>query len=184
MPITCRFDAALNVLFVEMRGIISDEELFQYAKQATTDTEIPRVCPELIDLREVRVPQASTASLRRVAETFQDAERAPAGVRIAFVASTDAAYGLARMYQVFRSGSEAAFHVFRKMGRARVAGRAKPNVSRSWASGPICTYRPPVSSGPFTRPAVGGSSWRVGSAAGTLGPGAASPSGSRSSISS
>jgi hypothetical protein len=119
MPITCRFDAALNVLFVEMHGIISDEDLLQYAKRATKDTEIPRICHELIDLREVRVPQASTASLRRVAATFRDAERAPAGVRIAFVASTDAAYGLARMYQAFRSGSEAAFHVFREMGEAR-----------------------------------------------------------------
>jgi hypothetical protein len=119
MPITYRFDASLNVLFVEMHGIITDEDLLQYAKTATTDTEIPRPYHELIDLREVQVPEASTDSLRRVAATFRDAERAPEGVKIAFVASSDAAYGIARMYQAFRTDSPAAFHVFREMGEAR-----------------------------------------------------------------
>ncbi len=119
MPITYRFDASLNVLFVEMHGIITDEDLLQYAKAATTDTEIPRLYHELIDLREVQVPEASTDSLRRVATTFQDAERTPESVKIAFVATADAAYGVARMYQVFRASSRAAFHVVRKMGEAR-----------------------------------------------------------------
>jgi hypothetical protein len=119
MPITYRFDASLNVLFVEMHGVLTDEDLFQYAKAATTDTAVPRVCHELIDVREVQVPEASTDSLRRVAATFRDAERAAEGVKIAFVASSDVAYGIARMYQAFRTGSQASFHVFREMGEAR-----------------------------------------------------------------
>ncbi len=119
MPISYRFDGSLNVLFAEMRGVITDEDVLQYAKAATTDAEIPRIHHELIDLREVEVPKASTDSLRRVAATFRDAERAPEGVKIAFVASTDATYGLARMYQAFRAGSQAAFHVFREMDEAR-----------------------------------------------------------------
>ena len=119
MPITYQFDASLNVLLVEMHGIITDEEVLHYAKTVTTDPEIPRIHHELIDGREVEVPQASTDSLRRVAATFRDAERAPEGVKIAFVASSDVAYGIARMYQAFRTGSEAAFHVFREMGEAR-----------------------------------------------------------------
>jgi len=119
MPITHRFDASLNVLFVEMHGILTDQDILQYAKVATTDTEVPGPYHELIDVREVQVPEASTDSLRRVAATFRDAERAAEGVKIAFVASSDAAYGIARMYQAFRTGSQAAFHVFREMGEAR-----------------------------------------------------------------
>ncbi len=119
MPITHRFDGSLNVLFVEMHGIITDEELLHYAKTVTTDTEIPQTHHELIDVSEVQVPKASTDSLRRVATTFQDAERTPESVKIAFVATADAAYGAARMYQVFRAGSRASFHVFRKMDEAR-----------------------------------------------------------------
>ena len=41
------------------------------------------------------------------------------GVKIAFVASSDAAFGMARMYQAFRAGSQASFHVFREMSEAR-----------------------------------------------------------------
>jgi ATP phosphoribosyltransferase regulatory subunit HisZ len=119
MPISHRFDSSMNVLFVEMRGALSDEELLQYAKTATTDTEIPRFCHELIDLRGAEGQGASTESLRRVAATFQDAEQAPEGVKIALVASSDAAYGIARMYQAFRAGSQAVFHVFRQMDEAR-----------------------------------------------------------------
>jgi len=120
MPINYRFESSPSVLFVEMRGIITDEELLQYAKTATTDVEIPASYHELIDLRGVEVPEVSTDTLRRVAATFRDAEREPEGVKVAFVASSDAAFGMARMYQVFRTGSEAAFHVFREMGEARV----------------------------------------------------------------
>ena len=119
MPINHRFDGGLNVLFVEMHGVITDDDLLHYAKTATTDTDIPGPHHELIDLRGVQVPEASTDSLRRVAATFRDAEQAPKGVKIAFVASSDAAFGMARMYQAFRTGSEAAFHVFREMGAAR-----------------------------------------------------------------
>jgi hypothetical protein len=119
MPITYRYDGSHNVLLVELRGIITDEELLHYAKTATTDLEIPSSYHELIDLREVEVPEASTDALRRVAATFRDAERSPEGVKIALVASSDAAFGMARMYQAFRTGSEASFHVFREMSEAR-----------------------------------------------------------------
>ena len=119
MPITHRFDSSLNVLFVEMRGLITDEELLHYAKTATTNLEAPLSCNELIDLRGTEGPGASTDSLRRVAATFRDSERAPEGVKIALVASSDAAYGIARMYQAFRAGSQATFHVFRELGEAR-----------------------------------------------------------------
>jgi hypothetical protein len=119
MPITYRYDGSLNVLFVEMHGVITDEEILQYAKTATTDTEIPSLYHELIDLRGVEVPEASTDTLRRVATTFQEAERGPTGVKVAFVASSDAAFGMARMYQAFRADSKTELNVFREMGEAR-----------------------------------------------------------------
>ena len=73
----------------------------------------------LIDLREVEAPNASTHTLRRVAEIFAETERQPESVRVAFVAASDSAFGIARMYQAFRYESAAEMQVFRSAGEAR-----------------------------------------------------------------
>jgi hypothetical protein len=119
VPVAWSYDAAHGVLCVRLHGEVTDDDLLDYARHVTTDPGLPAKHHELIDLRDVRAPSASTATLRRVAQLFEDAEREPAGVRIGFVATSDAAYGLARMYQALRDRSPAQMRVFRDMAEAR-----------------------------------------------------------------
>lgn len=119
MPITHRFDAESRVLFVEMTGAVSDEDILSYAAEVTADSGIDPVHDELIDTRGIEVPGASTPALKRAAELFSKSERTPEKVKVAMVASSDAAYGLARMYQAFRAESAVKIRVFREIAEAR-----------------------------------------------------------------
>lgn len=119
MPVAWSYDAAHGVLMVRMHGEVTDDDILGYAGHATHGLELPGKYHELIDLRDITVPRASTQSVRRVARMFEDAERDPVGVKIAFVATSDAAYGLARMYQALRDSSPVQMRVFREMAQAR-----------------------------------------------------------------
>jgi hypothetical protein len=119
MPIEHDFDPDRRILSVRMFGVVGDEDVLQLAKEITGDAVEDPVHDELIDLREVDAPIATTETLRRVAEMFRGSERQPESVKIAFVATSDAAYGIARMYQAFRSDSAASMRVFRELEEAR-----------------------------------------------------------------
>ena len=119
MPVTHHYDARARVLIVRLLGEVTDDDVLQYAREATESPVADPRHHELIDCREVEVPAARTQTLRRVARMFQEAERAPSGVKIAFVTTSDAAYGLARMYQALRDLSPVEIRVFREMVEAR-----------------------------------------------------------------
>jgi hypothetical protein len=119
VPVAWRFDESHRVLCVRLHGEVTDEDLLGYARHVTQDLGLPPQHHELIDLRDISVPRASTPTLRRVAQMFEDAEREPAGVKVGFVATSDAAYGLARMYQALRDRSPVQMRVFRDMAGAR-----------------------------------------------------------------
>jgi len=119
MPIQYRYDPEKRLLQVRVHGTVTDAELLEYARTATADPTIEAEADELIDLRDVEIPDVETSTLKQVANLFHDSERAEQGVRIALVAGSDAAYGLARMYQAFRIDSSAEIQVFREMDAAR-----------------------------------------------------------------
>jgi len=119
MPIEHAFDPERRILSVRMFGEVSDEDVLRYAEEITSNALEDPVHDELIDVTEVHAPIVSTATLRRVAEMFRGSERQPESVKIAFVATSDAAYGIARMYQAFRSDSAATLRVFRDVEEAR-----------------------------------------------------------------
>lgn len=118
MPIQYRYDPERRLLQVRMHGTVTDAELLDYARSATTDSTIEVEADELIDLRDVEIPEVKTSTLKQVADLFHDSERAAKGVRIALVAASDAAYGIARMYQAFRIDSNDEIQVFRKLDAA------------------------------------------------------------------
>lgn len=119
MPIEHEFDAGARVLLVRMSGIVTDEDVLAYAEMITSDETLDPAHDELIDLREIETPLATTRTLRRVADLFRSFERQPESVKVAFIATSDAAYGIARMYQAFRAESAAEMRVFREMDEAR-----------------------------------------------------------------
>jgi len=120
VPVRDRFDADANLLVVTLEGAIGDEDLLKYARRVVESAEIPAGHDELIDLRGMEAGgQITTPGLRRVAALFARVDRTPDQTRVAFVASSDVGYGLARMYQAFRSESPLDLRVFRSMREAR-----------------------------------------------------------------
>lgn len=113
MPIDHQFDLPNRLLRVRMFGLVTDDDVLDYAEAITGDDSLDPVHDELIDLRELDTPDASTDTLRRVADIFRKYERQPESVKVAFIATSDAAYGIARMYQAFRAESAADMRVFR-----------------------------------------------------------------------
>ena len=119
MPIEHEFDARRRLLRVRMLGVVTDDDVLDYAEAITGDDSRGPEYDELIDLRELETPAASTDTLRRVADIFRKYERQPELVKVAFIAASDAAYGIARMYQAFRAESAADMRVFRHANEAR-----------------------------------------------------------------
>ena len=120
MPVAHRFDAEAGLLIVVMDGIVGDEDLLKYAQHITENPAIPTGHDELIDLRGAEgIADVSGPVLRRIADMFTQSDRTPEQSRVALVASSDAAYGLSRMYQTFRSESPLDLRVFREMSEAR-----------------------------------------------------------------
>jgi hypothetical protein len=118
MPACYRQDSARGVLVVTLRGDVTDQDLLDLARKASRDPEIEPGQHELVDCREVEAISASTQCLRRVAEIYAESDRADDEVQVAIVAPRDAAYGVARMYQAFRTGSPVDIQVFREMEQA------------------------------------------------------------------
>ncbi|MGI9591984.1 MAG: STAS/SEC14 domain-containing protein [Myxococcota bacterium] len=119
MPIEHEFDARRRLLCVRMLGVVTDDDVLDYAEAITADESRGPEYDELIDLRKLETPAASTDTLRRVADIFRKYERQPELVKVAFIAASDAAYGIARMYQAFRAESSADMRVFREADEAR-----------------------------------------------------------------
>lgn len=119
MPIEHEFDANPPLLRVWMSGVVTDQDVLYYAEAITSNPRLDPVYDELIDLRGMETPVATTGTLRRVADMFRKFERQPEAVKVAFIATTDAAFGLARMYQAFRAESAADMRVFREADEAR-----------------------------------------------------------------
>lgn len=114
MPITHHYDGATRTLHAVIQGTITDEEVLEYARRVAPDTEIPPGRRELIDLSGVEQTDVSGAGLREVADVFRAHDQTLFETKIAIVAPTDIAYGLARMYQAFRSDSPVLLQVFRE----------------------------------------------------------------------
>jgi hypothetical protein len=120
MSVHDHFDPERNLLVVVFDGAIGDEDLLKYARHAVETWRTPSGHDELIDLRGVEdVDGIGGQTLRRVAGMFTRSDRTPERSRVAIVAASDVQYGLARMYQAFRSESPLDLRVFREMDEAR-----------------------------------------------------------------
>ncbi len=118
MPVSCALDDELGVYRITLSGQLTDEEIVEAAEHMLRDPARAPGLHELVDARDVRLQDASSRAIRQVAEMFSGGPRPERGVRIAFVAPADAAFGLARMYESLRHQSPAEFRTFRDMDEA------------------------------------------------------------------
>ena len=119
MPFTHRYDPETRVLYLTASGPITDEEAVAYAQKVAADGSIPAGRSELADFSQANLTSLSAEALRRVAGVFQRHDVDAASSRVALVVSGDLGFGLARMYQAFRSESAIQLRVFRDVAAAR-----------------------------------------------------------------
>jgi hypothetical protein len=119
VPFTHYYDPDTSVLYLKASGAITDEEAISYAQKVAADASIPSGRLELADFSEANLAALSAEALRRVASVFQRHDVDPGNSRVALVVSGDLGFGLARMYQAFRSESAIELRVFRDLASAR-----------------------------------------------------------------
>lgn len=116
MPVRQLWEPQLRTLFVTASGPVSDQEFVDFALKLVECSDIPPARKELWDLSGLERTDVETASLRETASTFRDRDKTVFETRVAILATSDVAFGLARMYQSFRGDSTVELEVFR--GRA------------------------------------------------------------------
>ena len=122
MPISYRIDRDARRVIATASGILSDEDVFGYQRDAWSRADVAGF-DEIVDMtgvNNVELPVPSSDRMRALAAESADMD-APQPSRFAIVAPGDLAYGLGRMYAVYREtngGSTKTVRVFRTMDEA------------------------------------------------------------------
>lgn len=116
MPISYRLDGELNAIFTSVSGVVNDGDIVAHARRVATDPGILAGARALVDFGGVEEVGVTAEGIRRVAEIFRMNAYAPT---TAFVANTDVAYGLSRMFEFQRDGAPAEIRTFRDFDEAK-----------------------------------------------------------------
>ncbi len=118
MPITYSFDRELGLVHTRCTGAVTLDEVVAHFRSLESDPLLPS-CPNvLLDLAGTEsVPESR--QLRSVVDELQRmAPRVVFGA-CAIVATSDALFGMSRMFEVFAERQFSRTHVFRDLSRAR-----------------------------------------------------------------
>ncbi len=114
MPITYKIDPQQNLVVTSIWGPATETEVAEHNRSLRTD---PQFDPHFRQLTDMSGVTALLVSTKVIEETAHDQYCAP-GVRRAFVASDDAAFGLARMFALHSEAMGQTIHVFRDRATA------------------------------------------------------------------
>ena len=119
MAIEYRIDHARRLVMAQGRGIILDQDFFDYQREVWSRPDVAGY-DELVDMRAVESIVRPTAD--RVGQLAALSASMDAGAsKFAIVAPEDLAYGLGRMYQTYRGMEKTSAKevgVFRTLGEA------------------------------------------------------------------
>ncbi|HYL12836.1 MAG TPA: hypothetical protein VEV41_07360 [Terriglobales bacterium] len=109
MPIRCVVCRARRVVLTTWSGYVTVDEIVQNAKRLCVDPDFDSTFSELIDLRDFSGTNATAADLSYFSE---EDDPFSLGARRAMFASSELAFGIARMYEILRGETEefAVFH--------------------------------------------------------------------------
>ena len=113
-PITYRIDPEQRLVFTSIWGPATESEVAEHNRSLRSDPQFDPHYRQLTDLSGVTELLVSTKVIQ---DTAHDQYFAP-GVRRAFVASDDAAFGLARMFALHAEAVGQTIHVFRDRAAA------------------------------------------------------------------
>jgi hypothetical protein len=115
MSASYRIARSLETIFTSLEGVLTDDDLLGHQQKLESDPDFDPAFAQLIDCRGVTEVALESETIRTIATP---AVYAP-GAKRAVVATRDAAYGLARMYERLRGGESDEVRVFRDIKEAR-----------------------------------------------------------------
>ena len=114
MPVSFAIDRDRTLVLSRAWGVLTDRQLIGAARALAADPGFQPHFRQLADLHAVTSVQVSGAGIRSMARVVPFGR----GSRRAIVVSSDAAYGLARMFETLRSDLADEVEVFRSLEAA------------------------------------------------------------------
>ncbi len=114
MPFTYTIDPNRKLVTSRLWGAVSEEELHEHNQRLRTD---PAFVPEYRQLVDMTGLTEILVSTKMISQTSMDHFFAP-GTKRALVASSEAAFGMARMFALQSEGGGQTIEVFRDLHKA------------------------------------------------------------------
>jgi hypothetical protein len=103
MPIDYRIDDDRRIVSARMAGELTYEQIIAYQREVWTRKDLDGY-DELVDLTDVgRIVAPTSDRIRELASLAEPTDLPYSNSKLAIVAPSDHAFGLARMYQTYRS---------------------------------------------------------------------------------
>jgi hypothetical protein len=130
MPIEYAIDHARRLVLARGQGVFTDHDIFGYQLEVWSRSDVAGF-DELVDMTAVEAIAFPTADrISQLAELSSDMDATTGGGKFAIVAPEDFAFGLGRMYEIYRDlnpRSTKQVGVFRTMAEAmKWLGREEP----------------------------------------------------------
>lgn len=121
MPVSYTYDEKENFVYTKASGVLTDEDLREFAKAMVADPRIKPGLRELVDLRAVDSVKLSTDSLGFIIHLNLENAEKYRGKMIALVATRELLYGLSKYFEVISHLDNAPFRleVFRTISEAK-----------------------------------------------------------------
>jgi len=114
MPITYRIDPERRVVYLEVDGLLSVEEVQSYRRRLTTDPGYSPFYDRMIDARNVS-SRIAPADIRRLADIIRLDDQGNKPSRRAVVLQDAAKLGLMQVFQAYTRGNPAEYRVFQSV---------------------------------------------------------------------
>src|SRR5205085_328644 len=102
MPIEYRIDTRRGLVVATAHGTLTDEDVFGYQREVWSRPDVAGY-DELVDMSRVeRIVLPAADRVRELAAVSAAMDDPAPGARFAIYAPTDLAFGLGRMYEVYR----------------------------------------------------------------------------------
>lgn len=121
MTVSYTYDDEENFIYTKGSGVLTDQDLEEFATAMAKDSRIKTGVRELVDLRAVDSVEASTESLGFIIHVNIDNREKYEGKKIAIVAPRELLFGLSKYFEVISHIDNAPFklNVFRTMAEAK-----------------------------------------------------------------
>ena len=119
MPIRYRIDHELELVVTHVEGVVGDEDLLAYARSFPNDPDFVSGYAGLVDASGLERIAVTGDGVRGLAHLTERMEKLLSGSKVAIVAVTDEAFGVARMYQGVRGAVPYEVRVFRELVEAQ-----------------------------------------------------------------